>query len=61
MKKNIIKPIALFATREELKQFELIKRHHNRASNADMLRVLIKQEAEKILAQNNHKRLTTAN
>ena len=61
MKKTVIKPIALFATREELKQFELIKRHHNRASNADMLRVLIKQDAEKILEKNNHKHLISAN
>lgn len=52
MKRTIIKPLALYATREELKQFELIKRHHNRNSNADMLRVLIKQEAEKILGKN---------
>ena len=57
MKRELVKPIALYATEEELKLLELIKQHHNRTSNADMLRVLIRQEAEKILPKNNHGRI----
>ncbi len=53
MKKTLVKPIALYATKKELSLFQLIKKHHNRTSNADMLRVLINQEAEKILKENN--------
>lgn len=52
MKKTLVKPIAIYATPEELRQFELIKAFHNRSSNSDMLRVLIKNEAEKILKKN---------
>lgn len=52
MKKTLVKPIAIYATPEEVRQFELIKAFHNRSSNSDMLRVLIKNEAEKILGKN---------
>lgn len=52
MKKPVIKQIAAYVTPEELRQFELVKAYHNRSNNSDMLRVLIKNEAEKILPKN---------
>ncbi|MBQ7731450.1 MAG: hypothetical protein IJT68_06395 [Lentisphaeria bacterium] len=60
MKRSFVKPIALYATKKELSLFQLIKKHHNRTSNADMLRVLINQEAEKILKENNATATTPA-
>jgi len=53
MKKTLVKIIAIYATPEEVRLFEFIKAFHNRSSNSDMLRVLIKNEAEKILNKNN--------
>jgi len=44
------KHISLFATDEEWNMFEAIKRYHLRKTDSDTLRFLIKQEAEKILA-----------
>ena len=52
MKKPVVKQIAVYMTLEELHQFELVKAFYNRSSNSDMLRVLIKNEAEKILPKN---------
>ena len=52
MKKAVIKQIAAYMTPEELRQFELVKAFHNRSNNSDMIRVLIKNESEKILSQN---------
>ena len=52
MKKAVIKQIAAYMTPEELRQFELVKAFHNRSNNSDMIRVLIKNEAEKILPKN---------
>ena len=52
MKKPVIKQIAAYVTEEEMRQFELVKTFHNRSNNSDMLRVLIKNEAEKILPKN---------
>ena len=45
-----LKHISLFATREEVRVFEQIKKAHNRKTDSDMLRVLIQNEAEKILS-----------
>ena len=45
-----LKHISLFATNEEWSMFESIKRYHLRKTDSDTLRFLIKQEAEKILA-----------
>ena len=59
MKRELVKPIALYATEEELKLIQLIKDYHKRPTTSDMLRVLIHQEAEKILAKNNHGRIIT--
>ena len=53
MKKTLVKPIAIYATEEEVKKFELIKTFHGRSSNSDMLRVLINNEVKKILEKNN--------
>ena len=53
MKKTLAKPIALYATPEEIRKFELVKAYHNRSSNSDMLRVLIENELKKILNINN--------
>ena len=53
MKKTLVKPIAIYATPEEVRKFELIKAFHKRSSNSDMLRVLIDNEVEKILGKNN--------
>ena len=47
-----LKHIALFATSEEVSLFEQIKRHYQRKTDADMLRFLINQEAQKILPNN---------
>ena len=44
--------LALQATEEEIKLFELIKEHHQRKSDSDMIRFLIIQESKKILNQN---------
>jgi|GEM_PF-5959615 len=44
--------LALQATEEEVKLFELIKEHHQRKSDSDMIRFLIVQESKKILSQN---------
>ena len=52
MKKSLVKPIALYATQEELRKFELIKAFYGRSSNSDMLRVLINNEAKKIFEKN---------
>lgn len=52
MKKSLVKPIALYATQEEVRKFELIKAFHGRSSNSDMLRVLINNEAKKIFEKN---------
>lgn len=52
MKKTLVKPIAIYATQEEVKKFELIKTYHGRSSNSDMLRVLINNEVKKILDKN---------
>ena len=52
MKKPVVKQIAAYVTPEELRQFELVKAFYNRSNNSDMLRVLIKNEAEKILPKN---------
>ena len=52
MKKTLVKPIAIYATQEEVKKFELIKTFHGRSSNSDMLRVLINNEVKKILEKN---------
>lgn len=41
--------IALNCTTAELSMFETIKQHHQRKTDSDCLRFLIKQEAEKIL------------
>lgn len=41
--------IAIWATPEEIEKIEALKRHHARNTNADLLRFLINQEAEKIL------------
>ena len=41
--------IALNCTTEELSMFEAIKQHHQRKTDSDCLRFLIKQESEKIL------------
>lgn len=52
MKKPVVKQIAAYVTPEELRQLELVKAFHNRSSNSDIIRVLIKNEAEKILPKN---------
>ena len=52
MKKTLVKPIAIYATEDEVKKFELIKTFHGRSSNSDMLRVLINNEVKKILEKN---------
>ena len=52
MKKSLVKPIAIYATQEEVRKFELIKAFHGRSSNSDMLRVLINNEAKKIFKKN---------
>lgn len=44
--------LALQATEEEVRLFELIKDHHQRKSDSDMIRFLIVQESKKILSQN---------
>ena len=44
--------LSLQATEEEVKLFELIKEHHQRKSDSDMIRFLIVQEGKKILSQN---------
>lgn len=44
--------LSLQATEEEVKLFELIKEHHQRKSDSDMIRFLIVQESKKILSQN---------
>jgi len=44
--------IALFASQEEVRKFELIKTFHCRKSDSDMVRFLINQEAEKIFPKN---------
>lgn len=41
--------IALNCTTEELSMFEAIKQHHQRKTDSDCIRFLIKQESEKIL------------
>ncbi|MBQ7731436.1 MAG: hypothetical protein IJT68_06325 [Lentisphaeria bacterium] len=41
--------LALKANKHELVLFERIKKFHRRASDSDMIRFLIEQEAEKIL------------
>lgn len=46
---NDRRQIALNATKEEIKLFELIKAFHQRKSDSDMIRFLIVQEAGKIL------------
>ena len=46
------KQIALQANEEEVRLIELIKEHHHRKSDSDMIRFLINQEAEKILNKN---------
>lgn len=53
MKKSLVKLLAIYATQEELRKFELIKAFHGRNSNSDMLRVLINNEAKRILEKNN--------
>ena len=50
VKTKDLKHISLFATCEEWNMFEAIKRYHLRKTDSDTLRFLIKQEAEKILA-----------
>lgn len=44
-----LKHISLVATPEEMRLFEQIKKHHDRHTDSDMIRFLIRQEAEKIL------------
>lgn len=44
--------IAIWATPEEIKRVECIKRYHKRISKSDVLRFLIDQEYEKILNKN---------
>ena len=46
--------IALNCTTAELSMFESIKQHHQRKTDSDCLRFLIKQEAEKILRKTAH-------
>ena len=51
-KQPALRHLALFASAEECRKFELIKTYHCRKSDSDMLRFLINQEAEKIFPQN---------
>lgn len=49
-KRKMPKTISFYATPDEMYQVELIKRFHHRKTTTDMLRQLIAEEAEKILA-----------
>jgi hypothetical protein len=48
--------IALNCTADELRLFNSIKEHHQRKTDSDCLRFLIRQEAEKILGRKVHTR-----
>ena len=48
-KSGFFRQLAMGANKEEVRKFELIKEHHQRKSDSDMIRFLINQEAEKIL------------
>ena len=47
---RVARQLALGASAEELRKFEVIKAHHRRRSDSDTIRFLIEQEAEKILS-----------
>ena len=49
---GVVRQLALSASAEEVRKFEVIKAHHRRRSDSDTIRFLIEQEAEKILSQN---------
>jgi len=51
-KPTFCRQLALGATEEEIRKFELIKNFYCRKSDSDMIRFLINQEAEKILPKN---------
>lgn len=51
-KPTLCRQLALGATEDEVRKFELIKNFHCRKSDSDMIRFLINQEAEKIFPKN---------
>jgi len=51
--------IALNCTADELRLFNSIKEHHQRKTDSDCLRFLIRQEAEKIFRKTAHVRTNT--
>ena len=49
--KNTLRNISMYATKEEVSWIEVIREHYFRRTVSDTIRFLIKQEAEKILAE----------